>query len=159
MLTKLSGKTGLDFDDFVEATKYLNLEVSTEKRLQIFVKCDLDASGSLEKEEFLQAVSQIEEDLASDVMGIMGLADSALWWGLIQLCLLLIFFLVFILCAIAAFSQGTSFEAVINSAFVGLSGLTSKSEEGNEMLSDEGALEESVDATMDLWGEGDDITN
>jgi len=154
-LINISGRPGLDFDDFVEATKHLSLQVSTEKRLQIFVKCDAGLKGYLERDEFLDAMTQVERDLATDVMFQMGLSDAHMYSTLATIAICLGAFIIFLLCAISAFTTGSEFEAVINSMFIGFG--TFAAGAGENEVEAEDDLDHSVKSVIEMWGGDTDI--
>jgi len=157
MLTRDSGQNTVDFDGFIEATKHLNLPVSTEKRLQVFVECDAGLNGALDKETFKDAIAQVGTDLTLEVMASMRLDPMSLIYKLLYLAMVVLCLLVFMLLAIMAFTEGSAFESVINSAFVALTGLSlARNEDTSESLGDPEVLDKQVKAVIELWGGDED---
>lgn len=148
------GSNNLTIDEFEMITKFMNLAISDEKRLQIFCKCDIDGSGELTFDEFIVAMKQLEKDVAEDVMTALGFSTTTMITNLIVVILSLIFLLGFIFAGISAFSTGTEFESVINSLFVGMSGVVASATKTQRVRKGAGgteAVDESLTEVMSMW--------
>jgi hypothetical protein len=148
--TAESGQKGISFENFVTVTKFMSIEISQEKRMQIFCKCDADGSQVLDIDEFHAAINQLHEDVTDDVMVALGLDESTLLLGFATMMSVILLLLVFIFCGIMAFTTGSSFESVINSLFVAGSGagVSGADETGSQ---DEDIVSENINEVVDMW--------
>jgi len=108
------GSGSMNFDEFVNLTKYLSLDLSEHAALQIFTKV-AGPDNSIDKFEFDNAMKELEKQIAKRVVNDMGFGSSNLikvFLGAVGL-LLLIF--IFIFLGIEALSFGSTFGSVVNS--------------------------------------------
>jgi hypothetical protein len=104
----------LDFDEFSDMLKYLNLPLSQNKALRIFSEVQ-KGDGTVGENEFTTALSMLEEKVANRVLGMMGFSTYTIAGGLLALIFMLALIFSFIFLGIGAFSTGSTFEAVVNS--------------------------------------------
>jgi len=107
-----SGK--VNFEEFSEMIKYMNMDISDHQALKIFSEA-ADAQGLLDKSAFEKALDVLNTQIASKVLDVMGLSVATLAKIFIVLVVLLLGFFAFIFLGIAAFKTGTTFGTVINS--------------------------------------------
>merc|ERR1711924_457167 len=108
----------LSIDEFKEVVKCYGVMLSDNRTLALFAKADKDASGLMDEDEFVEAVWELKKNIVFVLMQKMGLTMSNLLRVFLAVMLSLLVMVTFILTGIAAFTNGTSFGAVINSAGV-----------------------------------------
>jgi len=104
----------INFEEFLDLTKYLQLNLSDNQALKIFSQ-SAKADGFLDQDRFEEAMDVLRVRITKKALNILGLSTSELLKMLIVRLLILLALFGFIFLGIAAFAQGTAFESVINS--------------------------------------------
>ena len=114
--------------------KYYKLNLSEQKCKELFAECDSDQSGVIDYNEFNKALTLLEEQVANDTIGQLGLSQGALMAAFSLGLTILILLFSFIFFGIAAFTENSAFGAVINSLLPLTSGggLAAKSDAGDK---------------------------
>jgi len=108
------GSGTVDFAEFQETLKYMNIDISPHKAMKIFSEV-ADAEGVCDREAFQQALDILHQQIASKVLTDMGFAVSNLAKIFIGLVILLLGLFAFIFMGITAFDSSNAFGSVINS--------------------------------------------
>jgi len=108
------GSGTVDFAEFQETLKYMNIDISPHKAMKIFSEV-ADAEGVCDREAFQQALDILHQQIANKVLTDMGFAVSNLAKIFIGLVILLLGLFAFIFMGIAAFDSSNAFGSVINS--------------------------------------------
>ena len=119
------GSDILDEREFEHLFQLLDISLPANKVRLMFSYCDYQGTndGNVTKEEFLDAWSWLEEQLADAFAREHGVSQGDIVWMCIQLGLGLIFFILFLLAGMATWNTEGSFAAVINSLLVGTIGV------------------------------------
>jgi len=104
----------INFEEFLDLTKYLQLNLSDNQALKIFSQ-SAKADGFLDEDRFEEAMDILRTRISKKALSILGLSTSELLKMLLIRLLILLALFGFIFLGIAAFSQGTAFSSVINS--------------------------------------------
>src|SRR4051812_43226458 len=91
----------LDFEEFLDVLKYLNLPLSKNKALRIFSEVE-KGDGTIGQDEFESALGLLEERVAGRVLTLMGFSTSDLLLWFMLLCIILILIFAFIFLGIGA---------------------------------------------------------
>eukprot|EP01006_Ploeotia_vitrea_P023713 TRINITY_DN56295_c0_g2_i1.p1 TRINITY_DN56295_c0_g2~~TRINITY_DN56295_c0_g2_i1.p1 ORF type:complete len:290 (-),score=56.78 TRINITY_DN56295_c0_g2_i1:81-884(-) len=105
----------IEYEEFVELLRYMNLRVTKEKARKLFARADADGDGMIAYNEFDTAVEIVEDQISSGVLAMLGLSTATMIKVFVTSIVLLLLIFVFIFCGIIAFTTGTAFAAVINS--------------------------------------------
>jgi len=108
------GSGSVDFGEFQETLKYMNIDISPHKAMKIFSEV-ADAEGVCDREAFQQALDILHQQIADKVLTDMGFAVSNLAKIFIGLVILLLGLFAFIFMGIAAFESSNAFGSVVNS--------------------------------------------
>eukprot|EP00003_Mantamonas_plastica_P021566 TRINITY_DN3511_c0_g1_i2.p1 TRINITY_DN3511_c0_g1~~TRINITY_DN3511_c0_g1_i2.p1 ORF type:complete len:311 (+),score=136.77 TRINITY_DN3511_c0_g1_i2:343-1275(+) len=117
-MLNLDGDENLDFDEFCQLFDKLGFNVSDLKRAQMFAYADKDGSGEISVGEFEQAWSYLEEEMMDSALESMGISDSSIIFIVLSLVVMTVLVFVFLFLAMAVWSNGGSFEAVIQTFLV-----------------------------------------
>jgi len=104
----------IKFDEFLDLVKYLQLNLTEIQSLRIFSQ-SAKADGFLDKDEFEKAMTLLRESIAKQALHLMGMSTFELGIQLLVRLVILMALFGFIFLGIAAFTQGTTFESVVNS--------------------------------------------
>jgi len=110
------GSGSVDFSEFQETLKYMNIDISPHKAMKIFSEV-ANAEGVCDREAFQKALDALHQQIADKVLSDMGFAVSNLAKIFIGLVILLLGLFAFIFMGISAFESGNAFGSVVNSAF------------------------------------------
>lgn len=105
----------VDFNEFMQLVRYLDLHLSTEKAKSIFATADATGTNVLTAHEFEKAVELLEEELSDSAVARLGFSRAAIAKLLLVLCSILAGVFAFLFLGIASFTTGTTFGAVVNS--------------------------------------------
>jgi len=103
----------LDYPEFQDLLKYLNVDLSPSKSLELFTVSATDSAMS--QSEFETAMKSLESQVTARVMTYVGLSTAMLVKIFILGLVLLLGLFVFIFVGIAAFNTNSTFATVINS--------------------------------------------
>jgi len=103
----------IDFAEFLDLTKYLQLNMSDNQAMKIFAK-SAKADGFLNKDEFEEAMISLRESITAKALDLLELSTLDLVTMLLIRIFILICLFGFIFLGIAAFTQGTTLSAIIN---------------------------------------------
>ena len=84
MISKIFRQTDKDrngcinFDEFLELLKFMDIQLSYERALNLFASVDPDGSGSLDPREFDEGFAKLEAEVATDALTIMGVTPGKL---------------------------------------------------------------------------------
>jgi len=109
--TKSVGK--LDYLEFQDLLKYLNLDLSPSKSIELFTVAGSDHLMS--QSDFELAMKSLESQVTTHVMTRVGLSTAVLVKIFVLGLILLLALFVFIFVGIAAFNTQTTFATIINS--------------------------------------------
>jgi len=126
-----SDKSGkIDFNEFNEMLRYLNINISQEKAIQIFTMCDSDGSKELSYDEFEKGFLQLAKEVAITCLKSMGLSDVQIYGTVGSGLVILLGMFVFIFLGMAAFTENSTFGSMVNSGFaLGAGGAQAASDE------------------------------
>jgi len=113
----------IDFDEYVEVMKFLNINIPRYKAIEIFALNDRNRDFLLDFDEFQCAIRALQEQLTYATLQTMGLSMKTIIGTVLFGFTVLTGLLGFILVGIAAFTSGSTFGAVVNSALAGAGGL------------------------------------
>ena len=113
----------LSFEQFLELLRFMNLAMSRERALHLFVSVDPDGSGDLTPREFSEGFSKLEDELARDALSSVGLTFGNLVSVFIAAVSLLAALFAFIFLGISGLTEGSEFGAVVNSILPCAAGL------------------------------------
>lgn len=98
---------------------------SEQKKQQAFAYCDTDGSGLISMEEFADAWDWLEEQLVEEACEDMGLSDGKVVQVVLGLLLFMGLLFAFVFVALKGWQNSGSFESVLQSMFLGGSGVLS----------------------------------
>jgi len=104
----------IDFEQFTELIKYMNVEISPTKAMKIFADASNPHTKLMDKTGFDKALGVLHANVAHRVLDFMGLSVATLAKIFIVLTLLLLGLFAFIFLGIAAFKTDSQFSTVIN---------------------------------------------
>eukprot|EP00455_Lapot_gusevi_P046979 TRINITY_DN6279_c0_g3_i2.p1 TRINITY_DN6279_c0_g3~~TRINITY_DN6279_c0_g3_i2.p1 ORF type:complete len:756 (-),score=165.11 TRINITY_DN6279_c0_g3_i2:62-2290(-) len=104
----------IDYAQFVDALKFMGLDVSPHKVLQIFTEM-ASPEGKITKAGFEHAIKSLQDQIANKVLDFMGLSLTTLIQIFLVLVILVLLIFIFIFLGISAFKVGSTFGTVINS--------------------------------------------
>jgi hypothetical protein len=105
----------ISLQELTQALRAMSINISDERALQLFCRCDKDNSGLLDFREFESALEKIREDFVRSLLQGVGMNRFALFILLLLLVSVLLGLLVFIFLGVKAFGVGDEFAAIINS--------------------------------------------
>ncbi|KAK3262451.1 hypothetical protein CYMTET_28696 [Cymbomonas tetramitiformis] len=146
----MDGSGFISMSEFKQISQCLNIKLSDERIAKLFSQADVSGSGMVEFAEFETALHLLQDEIAHEVMVQFGL-DTLTLVSLFCISLLwLLTLFVFIFLGIAAFTSGSSFGSVINSAFTVLAGGSmGAKKEGNTGQEDKLDVEKQVQQVID----------
>ncbi len=150
-LINADGDAVISADEFDDLFDKLQLNVSKQKRSQMFAYCDRDGSGFVDAAEFTDAWAYLEEQIINETLDDLGVSNTAIIAAVIYLAVCLAVLLSFLFLAIAAWENSSGFEAVIQTLLVsGSAGLTSfaRSQSKGESA-DENELQAIIDGVVE----------
>jgi len=112
----------LDFDQFQDMLRYLNINLSQEKIVEIFNKVDTDGDKALTYNEFEKGFALLAAEVAMAALQSLGLTDAQIYGVVGSGFLILMGIFAFIFLGMAAFTSNSTFGSVVNSGAVGGSG-------------------------------------
>jgi len=104
----------IKFEEFLDLVKYLQLNLTETQSLRIFSQ-SAKADGFLDKDEFEKAMTLLRESISKQALHLLGMSSFELAVQLLIRLVILMAMFGFIFLGIAAFTQGTAFESVVNS--------------------------------------------
>eukprot|EP00753_Platysulcus_tardus_P018858 PLAT7024.5.p1 GENE.PLAT7024.5~~PLAT7024.5.p1 ORF type:complete len:4159 (+),score=1526.28 PLAT7024.5:947-12478(+) len=144
-----SGDGRINYHEFYSITRYMNLRLSQKRAMKIFAQSDVDGSGAIDYDEFDNAMQLLRDEVSGSALRRLGLSTHTLILLFIQVVGVLLLFFAFIFVGIAAFTTGSTFGSVVNSALTVGSGLSLSGSDGD---SEEGAsakVEKTVDKVLE----------
>jgi hypothetical protein len=105
---------GLEYNEFVELLKHLNLPITANRALRIFSESE-QGDGTLGPDGFEDAMVSLEQSVTTNVVNLMGYSFHTLVFWFVSSVALLVLLFSFIFLGVSAFSTGSAFEAVVNS--------------------------------------------
>lgn len=142
----------IDYHEFQEVMRHMNLSISGNKAVQLFAQVDTDASGVLDFNEFHKAVQLLKENAADATLSKLGFSMDRLIIFFVGLCLLLLALLGFLFAGISAFTEDSSFGAVVNSVIpLMLGGGLASQGPNTEESSNPSKLQENVKKIMESF--------
>jgi hypothetical protein len=87
----------LDFDEFLEMLKYLNLPLERPQAQRIFAEAQ-KGDGTMGQDECEKALTLLEDKVGGRVLSLMGFSTATLvgWFVFLSVLLLLIFIFIFL---------------------------------------------------------------
>lgn len=117
------GSGFLSFMEFQTLLKYFGLTLTEQAAMEIFVQAEEDGNMFMEYDEFDNALTLIKKRLGSSSLDALGLSSPHIFKALAMATIIIIILLLFIFMGINAFTTGTAFGAIINSAMVAGGGI------------------------------------
>lgn len=150
-LINSDGDAVISADEFNDLFDKLQLNVSKQKRSQMFAYCDRDGSGFVDAAEFTDAWAYLEEQIINETLDDLGVSNTAIIGAVVYLAVCLAVLLSFLFLAIAAWENSSGFEAVIQTLLVsGSAGLTSFARNQSKGESaDENELQAIIDGVVE----------
>jgi hypothetical protein len=108
----------IDFYEFQEMLRYINVNISQEKAIQIFTRVDSDGSKALTYDEFERGFALLASEIALAALQSLGITDTQIYAAVGSGFLILIFLFSFIFLGMAAFTENSTFGSVVNSGFL-----------------------------------------
>jgi hypothetical protein len=109
------GSGYIDPAEFVQALRAMGVNVTDERALQFFSRCDRVQSGLLTPREFHEAVEKLQSELVRHLMSKLGMSRLLQTIMVTSIIAAMLGILVFIFLGVKAFGTGGEFAAVINS--------------------------------------------
>lgn len=107
----------IDFTEFQEMLRYINVNISQEKAIQIFTRVDSDGSRALTYDEFERGFALLASEIAYAALQSLGITDSQIYAAVGSGFLILCGLFAFIFLGMAAFTENSTFGSVVNSGF------------------------------------------
>ena len=145
------GTGSIEFHEFRELCKHMNLFLSKTEALKIFTKFDNQGNGQIDYDEFEGCFKLLQLEIVLLVLEDMGITREALAFGFTYGVFTLLLLFGFILVGIAAFTEASSFSSVINSLLPVLSG-TALGASSGEMKRGMSHLEDAVTRVLKQIG-------
>jgi len=121
-LADTNKSSSLTFDQFVDLLKYLSLPLSPNVALRIFSEVQR-GDGTLGPDEFERGIHLLEDRIGDRVLDSVGCSTSQLLGQFLMRLGLLLLLFIFIFMGINAFTNGGTFQSVVNSAIAMSAGL------------------------------------
>merc|ERR1712167_399351 len=99
----------INYDEFVEISRFMNLNLSRERAMKIFSEADADASGWISYDEFESALVLLRREVSQGGLAKLGYSTAVLVGTFVSLVGLMGGFFVFIFVGMSAFTTGTTF--------------------------------------------------
>jgi len=113
---------GLDYEEFSSLFERLDLKLPRRRREQMFAYCDADSSGTISRDEFESAWEWVKEQMVEEAVESMGISNADIVIAITTLVLGLTLVIIFILVALKAWENASSFDSVIQSLLVASTG-------------------------------------
>jgi hypothetical protein len=138
----------LDFDEFKELIKFFGMTLSDQACLEMFASADKSGTGVLSYSEFEDAMDAIQSKLGGGALSELGVSTPQIAAIVLMGLIMLGAVLMFLFMGISAFTTGSAFGAVINSAAVLGGGGGSGGEDADpEKIQQQ--IEEKIQSVMD----------
>jgi len=143
----------IDFIEFQELLRYINVNIAQERAVQIFSRCDTDGNKTLTYDEFEKSFALLAHEVATAALQSLGLSNTQIYSAIGGGTLILGGLCAFIFLGMGAFTENSTFGSMVNSGFCLLSGgAVAANEEGgidadNPKISD--YLEEKVSEALE----------
>ena len=103
--------------------RYMNLHLSREAAEAIYARADKRGSGSIEFDEFENALELLKSQVCDETLRNIGVSQTALVYIFLSSTAVLLMLLMFILVGILAFQIGGTLSSIVNSVLVAGTGL------------------------------------
>eukprot|EP01006_Ploeotia_vitrea_P023712 TRINITY_DN56295_c0_g1_i1.p1 TRINITY_DN56295_c0_g1~~TRINITY_DN56295_c0_g1_i1.p1 ORF type:complete len:292 (-),score=66.40 TRINITY_DN56295_c0_g1_i1:171-980(-) len=145
----------IEYDEFIELLRYMNLHVTKEKARKLFARADTDGDGAIAYNEFDAAVEIVEEQISGGVLAMLGLSTATMVKIFVTTLVLLLLIFVFIFCGIIAFTTGTAFAAVVNSLMPAGAGVSVASDAKDKIQEKVEKIKEKLEDMLEMLTGGD----
>merc|ERR1712070_1123433 len=69
----------IDFHEFQEVLRYINVNISKDKAIKIFITCDADGSKEITFDEFEKGFGLLAKEIATTALGELGLSNVQIY--------------------------------------------------------------------------------
>ena len=138
----------LDRDEFNKMFALLDLDLNESQREQLFALCDVDCTGTITEEEFVQGWDLMVETFLDEGAERVGLGKTRIIGIVLYILGSLGLVIAFVLVTLAAWANDDSFGAVVQSLLIGGAGRTSTSARSKTEAEDPEKLDDVVGSVL-----------
>jgi hypothetical protein len=143
------GDGELTKEEFMAVFTLLDLNMSESQKERLFALCDIDCSGSVSQQEFVNSWSLLLKSFTAEGAEALGLGPTQIILSVAYIVLILGLVIAFILVSLAAWSNEDNFGAVIQSTLISGAGRSSVSSRSKSDAEDPEKAKELTEQHMD----------
>ena len=143
------GDGELTKEEFMAVFKLLDLNMSESQKERLFALCDIDCSGSVSQQEFVNSWSLMLKTFTAEGAEVLGLGPTQIVISVAYIVLILGLVIAFILVSLAAWSNEDNFGAVIQATLISGAGRSSVSSRSKSDAEDPEKAKELTEQHMD----------
>jgi len=119
------GNDQMSMAEFREMFALLQLNLSESQQDQLFAYCDVDTNGTISSKEFQDGWDTVVKVFLENGAATLGLSKAQIFLAVTSITVFLILLFSFVLVTLAAWSNESSFAAVVQSGLISGAGLAS----------------------------------
>jgi hypothetical protein len=143
------GDGELTKEEFMAVFTLLDLNMSESQKERLFALCDIDCSGSVSQQEFVNSWSLLLKSFTAEGAEALGLGPTQIILSVAYIVLILGLVIAFILVSLAAWSNEDNFGAVIQSTLISGAGRSSVSSRSKSDAEDPEKAKELTEQHLD----------